>query len=142
MPFYQETTIDGEIVYNRDRTGPPKPKANTGTTTAEDGSVVSFSTTVKILPATPINVDLPNPNEPLVGKDGRINHHWWRFLNQLYLRTGGSEDNINRVPTTLIGSGTVDSLNIASAAPTVGMNWVVSPTIDSLATASNAPTVS
>jgi hypothetical protein len=115
-----------QYVVDRDLTGPPKPAAETGTVVSQDGTIVAHSETVAITPATPVNVDLPSPNEPLVMSDGRINHHWWRFFNQLYLRTGGVQDNINRTPTTLLGAGSVDALAITGAAPL--LSWGKSPT--------------
>jgi len=126
MPF--QRYWDAELqayVPNRSATGPPKPSAETGTVTAEDGSVVSSSATINITPATPIHVNLPSPNEPIVMADGRINHHWWRFFNELYLRTGGVLDNINRTPREVVGSGTTVALITTGQAPTIGIAEVV-----------------
>jgi hypothetical protein len=117
-----------QYVVDRDLTGPPKPAAETGTVVSQDGTIVAHSETVAITPATPVNVDLPSPNEPLVMSDGRINHHWWRFFNQLYLRTGGVQDNINRTPTTLLGAGSVDALVLSGKLPTIQHNRVSAPT--------------
>jgi hypothetical protein len=128
MPFQREWDDDLEqYVINRDQTGPPKPSSSTGTAAAaltdNDGNIVSAvlakSPIVGIAPATPITVNLPNPSEPIVMANGRINHRWWRFFNELYLRTGGAVDAINTVPTTLLGAGSADSVALSGAAPTV-----------------------
>jgi hypothetical protein len=128
MPFLREWDSEGEIyAVNRDQTGPPKPSSSTGTAAASltdnDGNIVSAilasSPVVGIDPPTPIEVNLPNPNEPVVMQDGRINHRWWRFFNELYLRTGGAVDAINRVPTTLLGAGSAAALALAGVAPTI-----------------------
>ena len=121
-----------DYVVDRNLTGPPRPAAETGTVVSQDGTVVARSTTVAITPATPVNVDLPSPNEPLVMSDGRINHHWWRFFNQLYLRTGGVQDNINRTPTVLLGAGSEDALAFAGQTPVTRIDEVVVGIVGSL----------
>jgi hypothetical protein len=136
MPFNREYVRDnGDYVIsiNRDRTGPPKPVSSTGTVKEVDGSIVADSAAIAIAPPTPINVDLPSPNEPLVGKDGRINHHWWRFLNQLYLRTGGVTDAINTVPTSLLGAGSAASVAFTGAAPTLRIDEITVMSLGSIA---------
>jgi hypothetical protein len=129
-----------EYIVDRDLTGPPKPAAETGTVVAADGSVVAQSDTINITPATPVNVNLPSPNEPIITADGKINHHWWRFFNELYLRTGGVVDNINRVPTAAVGSGTTDALVFTGNAPVVKTPVVVTMGApDALTTTGNIP---
>jgi len=102
MPF-QVTHPDGEPVIDRTQTGPPAPP-QTGTVRAEDGAIVADSATIEIPRATPVFVNQPSPFEPVIDANGRITPRWWRFFDQLYRRTGGVVDNINRVPTTLLGS--------------------------------------
>lgn len=112
MPFYR-THPNGEPVIDRTRTGPPAPSPQTGTARAEDGSIVADSATIEIPRSTPVNVDQPSPFDPVIDANGRITPRWWRFFDQLYRRTGGVVDNINSVPTVLLG---------ASAASTVAMS--------------------
>ena len=125
MVFNREWSQDeGAYVTNRDRTGPPIPAPQTGTVVAEDGSVVAQSATINITPATPVHVNLPSPNEPIITADGKINHRWWRFFNELYLRTGGVVDNINRVPTSLLGAGSHGQLAFTGYAPSVELTHI------------------
>jgi hypothetical protein len=86
----------------------------------EDGTIIVANQTIQpqIPPARPGTVTFPVPNEPLVGKDGRITPRWWRFLDELYRRTGGVVDNINKVPVFYLRPSTV-SLVITGYAPTV-----------------------
>lgn len=110
-----DSETDGYII-DRTNTGVPPPPS-TGTTTAEDGAIVSSSATVKIRPPTPVQVNLPGPSEPVIDSMGRMNPRWYRFLTELYTRTGGPIDNINRVPTTVLGAGTSDALVFTGVAP-------------------------
>jgi len=122
MVFNQEwDPVTGTYVTNRDRTGPPKPVAYTGTTQESDGNVVvaNQAVTPSIPPPTPINVTLPGPSEPVMDANGRLNPRWWRFFNELYLRTGGLTDNINRAPQTFLVAGAADALAFVGAAPTI-----------------------
>ena len=105
-------------IINRDLTGPPPPPS-TGTIRAEDGTIVADSTTLSIPPPTPVAVDQPSPFEPVIDANGRITPRWWRFFDQLYRRTGGVVDNINRVPATLLGSGGTVAMTIAGKVPLV-----------------------
>ena len=161
MPFQREWDDDTrEFIINRNRTGPPPPPS-TGTVRAEDGSIVADSATLSIPPPTPVTVDQPSPFEPVIDANGRITPRWWRFFDQLYRRTGGVVDNINRVPTTLIGgsSSSTVAMTITGAAPSLswtqamgapasmsitGGSIVVNPlpSTGSMAIASAAPTVS
>ena len=134
-------TDTGDYVIDRTQTGLPT-APSTGTIVSTDGSVVAISADVVIAPATPVKVNLPGPNEPVVDSRGRMNPRWWRFLNELYRRTGGPIDNINRVPTTLLGTGTAASLTFTGAAPTIAVttNNQVFPTVGSVAITGFAPT--
>ncbi len=116
MPF-NVTHPNGEPVIDRTFTGPPAPSPQTGTVRAEDGSIVADSATIEIPRATPVFVNQPSPFEPVIDAEGRITPRWWRFLDQLYRRTGGVVDNINRVPTQLLGTGSSASMTITGAAP-------------------------
>ena len=142
MPF-QRVWDHGEEVYVVDRsfTGPPRPAPETGTVVAEDGTVVAQSATIAITPATPVKVNLPHPGEPIVMADGKINHHWWRFFNELYLRTGGVVDNINRVPTTLLGTGSHDALAFTGYAPSPEITHIRQMGKGSVAITGYAPSV-
>ena len=122
MPF-NRTWPNGEPVIDRTQTGPPAPSPQTGTVRAEDGSIVADSSTIEIPRATPVNIDQPSPFEPVIDAEGRITPRWWRFFDQLYRRTGGVVDNINRVPTTLIGgsSSSTVAMTITGAAPS--LSW-------------------
>ena len=161
MPF-NRTWPNGEPVIDRTQTGPPAPSPQTGTVRAEDGSIVADSATIDIPRATPVFVNQPSPFEPVIDAEGRITPRWWRFLDQLYRRTGGVVDNINRIPTTLLGGsssstvamtitgaapslswtqamGVPASMSITGAAPTVSI--LVSVPLGSMTIASAAPTV-
>ena len=121
MPFQRRWDEQSqEWVIDRDLTGPPPPPS-TGTIKAEDGSIVADSTTVSIPPATPVTVDQPSPFEPVIDANRKITPRWWRFFDQLYRRTGGVVDNINRVPATLLGSGGTVAMTITGAAPS--LSW-------------------
>jgi len=121
MPFQQEyDRVTRTKRPNRDRTGPPPPP-ETGTVRAADGTIVADSATIDIPPPTPVNVDQPSPSEPLIDGMGRITPRWWRYLDQIYRRTGGVVDNINRVPTSLLGpdfASTV-AMTLTGQAPTI-----------------------
>ena len=149
MPFQREWDSETEAyVVNRDRTGPPKPNSTTGTAAAaltdNDGNIVSAilaeSPVVGIDPPTPIAVNLPGPNEPIVMANGKINHRWWRFFNELYLRTGGEVDAINTVPTTLLGAGSIDALALSGNAPTVKIDPGPEMKLGSLSLSGQTPT--
>ena len=111
MPFYERfDERTGEPIVDRTQTGPPAPSPSTGTIRAEDGSIVADSATIVIAPATPVFVNQPSPFEPVIDANGKITPRWWRFFDQLYRRTGGVVDNINRVPTQLLGGNLLDPL--------------------------------
>jgi len=140
MPFQREWDPDVDTyVINRDNTGPPKPTVLTGTIKAEDGAIVADSTTVTVPPATPVKVTLPGPNEPVIDSQGRLNPRWWRFFNELYQRTGGITDNINRSPTSLLGAGTADALALAGVAPTLKIDPGPEMSLGTLSLAGSAP---
>lgn len=125
---------------DRTITGPAVAAPETGTTVQSDGTVIVANQTVQpsIPPATPVKVNLPNPNEPIIGRDGRINHHWWRFFNELYLRTGGVVDNINKNPETILGaSSTTAALGLTGLVPTVSR--FANPGADALVTSGEIP---
>jgi len=133
MPFYERfDERTGEPIVDRTQTGPPAPSPSTGTVRAEDGSIVADSATITIPPATPVRVDQPSPFEPVIDSEGRISPRWWRFFDQLYRRTGGVVDNINRVPTRLLGAGSVDALALTGAAPSAEIDEIVVMSVGSM----------
>jgi len=143
MPFqrrYNEPTDD--FVIDRNLTSNPKVTVHTGTVKAVDGSIVADSTTLAIPPATPIQVNLPSPFEPVVDlRTGKISASWWKFLNELYLRTGGINDNVNGIPTTVLGAGATVALAFTGAAPVVNITHNKIPATASLSFTGNIPTV-
>jgi len=158
MPF-NRTHPNGEPVIDRTQTGPPAPSPQTGTVQSEDGSIVSDSATIDIPRATPVFVNQPSPFEPVIDANGKITPRWWRFFDQLYRRTGGVVDNINRTPTTLLGSGSPAALVFAGIIPTaeivhtrqIGLGSITAtggsivvnpiPSLASLTLTGNVPTV-
>lgn len=166
MPFHREWDRgSGTYTINRDRTG-PKPAPATGVIAKEDGTVIvaNQNITPSVPPSTPVQVNFPGPNEPIVGANGMITPRWWRFLDELYRRTGGVEDNINKVngtylfPTTsvVVLSGIAPTVQIDPGAEVSAGSVVIagqatfpytsspvrSPDTVSVAFASDAPTVS
>ncbi len=145
MPFHRRwDSSHGEYFVDRNETGAPPPP-ETGTTVQGDGVVVVANQTLQpqVPPATPVTVTFPGPNEPLVLKDGRIAPRWWRFLDELYRRTGGVVDNINKAPVTYLPTGAPASLVLSGYAPTVSVTTNVKefPTTGSLGITGFAPTV-
>jgi len=147
MVFQRDWDGDQEEYFiNRDLTGPPKSSSSTGTAAASltdnDGNIVSAilaqSPIIGIAPPTPITVTLPGPNEPII-LGNRINPRWWRFFNELYLRTGGLVDAVNKVPTTLLGAGTVDEIAFGGDALTVRIDHGPETKLGSLALAGTTP---
>lgn len=135
MPFLRRWDPDTQTrIADRTLTGPAKPSAETGTIAKTDGTVIVANQNVQpsVPPSTPVNVILPSPNEPIIGKDGKINHNWWRFFNQLYLRTGGVIDNVNQVHTTYAISGGVDALAFTGTTPTIDIEEIAVPTVGSI----------
>ncbi len=139
MPF-NRTHPNGEPVIDRTQTGPPAPSPQTGTVRAEDGSIVADSATIEIPRATPVFVNQPSPFEPVIDAEGRITPRWWRFFDQLYRRTGGVVDNINRVPTVLLGAGGSVAMVIAGKVPLVSKLLSLGAPA-SMALAGAAPTI-
>ncbi len=125
MPF-NRTHPNGAPVIDRTQTGPPAPSPQTGTVRAEDGSIVADSATIEIPRATPVFVNQPSPFEPVIDAEGRITPRWWRFFDQLYRRTGGVVDNINRVPTVLLGADAASTVavTIAGIAPSAEITHI------------------
>lgn len=145
MPFNREyDPVSKEYFINRDRTGTPPPP-ETGTVVDESGSIVAATAAVAISsgvpPATPVNVTLPGPNEPLVLKDGRISPRWWRFLDELYRRTGGIVDNINKLPATYLPSGAHDELVFTGYAPSVQITHIRDVGVASMTLTGEAVTI-
>jgi hypothetical protein len=141
MPFHREWE-DGKYIFNRNRTG-PLPPPETGRTAQEDGFVVVANQNVQpdVPPATPVEVNFPGPNEPIVGANGLITPRWWRFLDELYRRTGGPVDNINKAPNAWLPPDTV-ALVLSGAAPVVNVAEISIPSTQSVALTGYAPTVS
>lgn len=123
MPFSRVWDPEtGTYVKSTTQTGPPPPP-ETGTTTQADGTVIvaNQNTAPQIPPATPVTVNFPGPNEPVVGANGVISPRWWRFFDQLYRRTGGVVDNINKTPTIYLPAGSPASLVLSGYAPSVSV---------------------
>lgn len=145
MPFNREYDDEiGAYTVNRGRTSQPPPP-ETGKVVAEDGTIVARTqlTYPSVPPATPVTVTFPGPNEPLVLRDGRISPRWWRFLDELWRRTGGVIDNINRIPTIGLKTGAPDDLLLSGYAPTIVVTTNVKefPSTGSLGLTGYAPTV-
>lgn len=120
MPFHREWDRgSGTYTINRDRTG-PVPPPETGVTQQDEGVVIVANQAVQpdVPPATPVKVNFPGPNEPIVGANGMITPRWWRFLDELYRRTGGVVDNINKAPNVWLPPSS-DTLVLSGVAPTV-----------------------
>ena len=133
-------TDTADYVIDRTQTGLPT-APSTGTIISTDGSVVAISADVVIAPATPVKVNLPGPNEPVVDSRGRMNPRWYRFLTELYTRTGGPVDNINRTAAVL--GGTVmapDALAFTGYAPTINASNIYIMPLGSAAFTGYAPT--
>lgn len=142
MPF-NRTHPNGEPEIDRTQTGPPAPSPQTGTVRAEDGSIVADSATIEIPRATPVFVNQPSPFEPVIDAEGKITPRWWRFFDQLYRRTGGVVDNINRVPTSLLGASSASTvaMTITGAAPSLSWTQAMGAPA-SMSISGAAPTVS
>ena len=139
MPFQNVWDPDtGQKAPNRNYTGPPK-APDPGTTQTSSGVIVGSSADVSIPPATPVEVNPFGPREPVLSKDGSMNPRVYRFLMELWRRTGGYQDNINRGDRDIAGSSTTGSLSLTGYAPTVTV--FISPTAGSLGITGNAPTI-
>ena len=134
MPFHKVwNPVTGTKVTNRDQTSPPPPP-ETGLATEADGTVIlaNQNTTPNIPPATPITVTFPGPNEPMVLPNGMISPRWWRFLNELWRRTGGYQDNINKI-SSIYFFPTSGSLVLSGVAPTINIAEIGAPSTVSVA---------
>lgn len=117
MPFNVVFDPDTGIeTADRTRTGPPV-VPSIGTTESSDGIIVGSSEAVNIAPATPIPVTMPAPRTRVMNADGSMSNDWWRFLSELYRRTGAIEDNINWATSKDVGSGTSGAIVLSGAAP-------------------------
>jgi len=142
MPFQRRyDTIGRRFIVDRDLTGPQKPVVFTGTVKSEDGTIIGTSDTIDIPPATPVQVNLPSPFEPIIDANNRITPSWWKFLNELYQRTGGINDNVNQVPTIALGGVTTATLITTGNAPTVEIDHIRMVGSTSMAFTGTAPTV-
>lgn len=142
MPFNRVYDLsEREYVIDRDLTGPPKPIVHTGTVKGEDGTIIGSSDTIDIPPATPVKVNLPSPYEPIIDANNRITPSWWKFLNELYQRTGGITDNINKVLTTVLGGVSTDALIFTGNVPTVEIDHIRMVGTVSMAFTGTVPTV-
>ena len=140
MVFFREwDETEKSYKINRDRTGPP-PAPETGKTVTTDGTVVGDSSGVSIPPPTPIKVNLPGPNEPVIDARGMLTPRWRRFIEELYRRTGAYEDNINSVDRDVGSTSTTGSLAITGYAPLAKEDHYISPSTASVAISSSAIT--
>lgn len=132
----------GDYIVDRTLTGPPPPP-EVGTTLEATGVIVGDSATVSFAPATPVKVNIPGPREAVIDARGMMTPRWRRFFEELYRRTGATEDNINRLfGRNLGGTGTTGSMTLTGQSITVKEDHVItgmSP--DSLTTSSEAPTI-
>ena len=106
-----------DYIIDRTITG-PLPTPETGQAQNVDGIIVGDSAFDVIPPATPVRVNLPGPNEPLVDQNGVMTPRWRRFFEELLRRTGQTKDNINDTDRA-IGNSTTGATNFASERPTV-----------------------
>jgi len=134
-----EDETEGYII-DHDLTGPPPPPS-TGTTQTETGLIVGDAAGISIAPPTPVQVNLPGPKEPVIDSRGVMTPRWYRFLTELYRRTGGPQDNINRVDRDVGGSTTVGSLAITGSTPVVQIAHSKTPSTAALGLTGAAPTV-
>lgn len=97
MPFFRRQ-LNGGKTPDRTITGqlpPPEP----GVAQTEDGMIVgSTDDPSGIKAGTQVKVGLPGPREPVIDSLGYMSPHWYRFLQELYRRTGATRDNVNFVP--------------------------------------------
>ena len=139
MPFGRKW-VDGAYVVDRTNTGAPS-TAEEGTVVEADGTVVADSATVSIPPATPIKVTFPGPNERLIDARGNLSPRWRRFFEELYRRTGGINDNINKANRVLVGGSSADALTITgSDAPSIGIDEIVPAVVGSMTVSGETPT--
>jgi hypothetical protein len=130
-----------DYISDRTLTGPPKAAPETGTTVQDDGVVIVADQNVQpdVPPVTPVTVSFPGPNEPIVGKNGLITPRWWRFLDELYRRTGGVNDNINRAPSYYRWVNSTVALSLAGAAPSVKIDPGPEMSVGSIALTGQTP---
>jgi hypothetical protein len=128
-------------VPNTSATGPvPPPETGVIAETDGDLKVANQAVFPAVPPVTPVEVILPSPNEPIIGRDGKINHNWWRFFNQLYRRTGGHQDNVNRILRSYIIAGSPDALAFTGGgAPTLDIEEGAKPTAGSATLSGQLP---
>jgi len=138
MPFNRKWA-DGAYVVDRSRTGAPPPP-EPGTVVEADGTVVADSATIDIPPATPVKVNLPGPGERIIDERGNLTPRWRRFFEELYRRTGGINDNINRATRVLVGAGSTDALIITGNAPSIGIDEIVPAVVGSMVVSGTTPT--
>lgn len=146
MPFQKKwDPVTGTKVSDRTLTGPAVPAPETGTTVQEDGTVIVANQNIQpqVPPATPVHVNFPGPNEPLIQANGLISPRWYRFLDELYRRTGGVVDNINKAPQTFLTTGAPASLVLSGIAPTVSRTVFIFrlPSTAAASLTGHAPTV-
>lgn len=143
MPFQRRWDAEaGEPIVDRTLTGPPPPP-ETGTTTQEDGTVIVANQNIQpqIPPATPVTVNFPGPNEPVVGLNGLMSPRWWRFFDELYRRTGGVVDNINKAPVVYLTVGAPAELSFTGYAPSVEITHIRDVGTGSVSFTGFAPTI-
>lgn len=69
-----------------------------------------------------VRANIPDFNTPILGPDGRVNEIWWRFLLQLFNRTGGEQgsDGGTIEIITLDNAAALDSYTVNPGAAILG----------------------
>lgn len=140
MPF-QRRFQGGVKIVDRTQTGIPRPP-NTGVAQTEEGVIVGSLDNGIIEPGTAVKVSFPGPKESLLDPAGHMSPRWYRFLSELYRRTGGPNDNVNFVGTLRNIAFSPDSLAITGVAPSVEIAHTRMMTVGSVTLTGVAPTVS
>lgn len=140
MPFLQRQ-LNGQKETDRTLTGiPPPPQP--GRAQTESGMIVgSLADPAAIKAATEIPVSLPGPREPVVSKDGTITPIWYRFFQELYRRTGGTQDNVNFIPVARKLAPGTPSLTLTGLAPSIDINHFKTNATASLSLTGAAPSI-
>lgn len=140
MPFHRIYDNSGELIVDRTLTGVPPPP-EPGVAQTDGGAIVGSEADITIKPGTFVRVTLPGPRERMIDDNGFISPRWYRFLQELYRRTGGVNDNVN-------WTGHQRDLGIPSAtatftgaAPSVAITHIRVTSAGSATFSSEAPTL-